>query len=114
MRFRFVQRLNRDVLHEGPITKPEDFRADYMGSAEFEFGAISKAYKTMRAQKLAQTTVKVNAFNIQSTFHVVMPAEHARSIQASFQAWFDGGLRGQEDPRLDRVISKRGFRGELM
>jgi hypothetical protein len=114
MDFWLVQRLNRDPKHKGPITKLDHLGADYMGSAEFEFDAIPKAYKAMQAQKLTQTTVIVKAFNTEATFHVVAPADQSDSLQQRFQAWFDGGLRSKEDPYLDLVITRKGWRGEIM
>lgn len=112
MDFWLVQRFMRGIMHKGAITKPEHLGADYMGSAEFEFGAIPKAYKAMWAQRLVQTAVKVKAFNTEATFHVVAPADQADSLQQRFQAWFDGGLRSKENPYLDRVITRKGWRDE--
>lgn len=110
--FCLVQRMKRAL--NGPITTPEHLRLDYMGSAEFELGAISKAYKAMQAQKLIQTTVAVKAFNTKTTLYVVAPADQADSLQKRFQAWFDGGLRSQENPYLDRVITRKGWVGETL
>ena len=39
----------------------EAFELDYMGSSEFEFGAIPKSLRASQARKLAVHTVQVNA-----------------------------------------------------
>ncbi len=109
--FWLVQRVHRSV-HSSPITKLEHLCGDYMGSAEFEFGAVPRACQAMHAKKLTQTAVTVKAFDTETTFHVVAPADQADSLQKRFQAWFDSDLRSKENPRLDRVISRKGWCGE--
>jgi hypothetical protein len=101
-------------MHKGPITEPDHLSLDYMGSSEFEWGAIPRARTAMRAQTLTLTIVTIRAFKTETTFHVVAPADQADSLKERFQAWFDGGLRGQENPYLDQVITQRGWRGEAL
>lgn len=115
MDFWLVQRMNRGLMHEGPISTPEHLQADYMGSAEFEFGAVPKAFMSMKAQHLTQRAITVNAFETETVLYVVAPVEQVSSLQQRFQAWFDGGLRSKENPYLDRVITRKGWRrGETM
>lgn len=112
--FYLVQRFGRSIGHDGPITKPDQLSVEYMGSSEFEFGALPKAYKAMRALKLVRVSVEVKAFDTTTTFYVVAPADQVDSLQTRFQAWFDGELRSKEHPYLDRVITRKGWRGEAL
>ena len=110
--FWLVQRVMRGVRHEGPITRLEHLRFDYMGSAEFESGTIPKAYNAMQEHRLEQATVIVSAFDTRATLHVIAPAREINSLQQRLQAWFDGGFPGKENPFLEPVITRKGWRGE--
>jgi hypothetical protein len=57
------------------------FELDYMGSAEFEFGAINKALKAMRAAKNSKWRVRpIMALNM-TCYHVGNPDDLSTAMQ---------------------------------
>lgn len=112
MNFKLVQRFTRNPSHKDSISRTNHLKADYMGSAEFEFGALPDAYNVMKELPLVQTSVQVSAFDSILTIYVVTPADLAVSLQKQFQLWFDDGLRGKEETYLERVITRKSWNGE--
>lgn len=110
MEFWLVQRIDRKIGHT-QVTQFKHLEFDYMGSAEFEFGALPKAWKIMSESDPAISSVTLKAFGIEKTFFVVAPSQDIGSVGTRLQAWFDGGFRSKEWSRLDNVITNKGWSG---
>jgi len=94
--FYLVQRLKKQ---EWPSGQGFDaiFALDYMGSSEFEWGAIPKALRSLRATVLARDTAEVTHRGVTRTIHVVGPAQGMNDRLASLNAWLaDDRPRGKE------------------
>lgn len=108
----FVQRIMRKAGYKGPVTKREHVATDYMGSAEFEFGAVPKSFREMKASSPALYTIPVRALGKDHVFHVIAAGDlTVKQLQSRFQAWIDGGMRGKEYSRLEEAITGRSISG---
>jgi len=77
------------------------FDLDYMGSSEFEWGAIPKSLKAIRAAK----SIGVQSFPITydgktRDVYFVGGADAFKWALPKFEAWLEGGLRGKEWSRF--------------
>ena len=114
MDFWLVQRIKKRAGIGQTVKASKQLYLDYMGASEFEFGAIPKALKTMKAHSCVQTSIEVLIFDQIITFHVIGIKSEIQTLESRFQKWIDDGLRGHEDPQLDRVITKKWYNGELI
>jgi hypothetical protein len=74
------------------------FRLDYMGAAEFEWGALPESLKRIRDAGRRITTIEtpVAVRGITKTAYVVGAKKAAREQAENLQEWVDGGCRGHE------------------
>lgn len=81
------------------------FRLEYMGSSEFEFGAVPASLRTIRANLPLETierSVTVNA--VTRTVYVVGPAAWVAAEADRIQQWIDVGCPGKENARFTGQI----------
>jgi len=109
MNFWLVQRMIRNAAHQGSITDTEHLVPDYMGAAEFEFGALPRAYQAMKKLSLSITKISVKAYDVETTLYVVAPIDHAEKLQSRFQAWADRKFHSCEEPNLRAAIIKKDW-----
>ena len=107
-KFYLVQRLGSKKLHRADQGFDGYFSLDYMGSSEFEWGAIPKALKAMREQRVIVEPAKVY---IDGRDHEVYFVGHkgVRNAGADMEAWArgDGHRRpfyGKEWTRFHEVL----------
>jgi hypothetical protein len=93
--FYLVQRMTaEDTGREG---FDGQFRLDYMGAAEFEWGALPASLKRIRAAKRRTTIAQpVTVNGITKTAYFVGGAQQAQAAADAVQTWLDGGSRGHE------------------
>ncbi|MBL8157921.1 hypothetical protein JNK62_00020 [bacterium] len=113
MEFWLVQRLELAAGHT-QVTKLEHLSFDYMGAAEFEFGALPRARQSMSASNPTMSSVVIKAFDTEATFHIVAPMKMIDSVGLRLQKWFDRNCRTKEVSRLDAVITRKGRRGTAL
>lgn len=95
--FWLVQRLT-----EPWVIRPERgfdgyFSLDYMGSAEFEFGAVQDSLRNIRSVgdiEVFEHEVTVN--DVTRPVHFVGPEKWLLNEVEKVQTWLDGGARGKE------------------
>ena len=89
-RFYLVQRLSPQ---EWPNAKGFDayFSCEYMGSAEFEWGALPDSLKRLRAGKLIATTLDVDGVTVWFVHDVTNTTVHE-----DFLNWVTGGPRDRK------------------
>lgn len=108
-----TQRLQRRVFKQDDAKGLDvDFQLDYMGSSEFEWGAIPKALKELRtsAEHLAihETVVSFGDYEERPLYFICDTRLYSEKI-AAFDAWIDGGMRGKERSHFEEVF--RGGEG---
>ena len=69
---------------------------DYMGAAEFEFGALPKALHAMSKMKLIATSAEVSA----GTVYLLCPAEWVEELTARIDGWASGDGDRLKEPTL--------------
>lgn len=103
--FYLVQRMTR---RDNPHATGFDaaFDLDYMGSAEFEFGAIPTSLQRMRAHPhLTVHTGTVTRNGHARTVHVIADADIAHTIPGVLTDWLtDPYPRGQENSRFQNHV----------
>lgn len=87
------------------------FRFDYMGSAEFEFGAVPKTLQRIaraaEKDELVCQTIQIDSKHDQHTLWVIAPEEWIPEIQERVQSWllpWGDRPRMKEQPRLDDTL----------
>lgn len=94
--FYLVQRLTRRD-HDGAKGFDRLFGCQYMGSAEFEWGAIPESLKRIRASKVALHVGEVARKGAAVTVYVVGPRKVTPTIPDRLTAWLvDDYPRGKE------------------
>lgn len=94
--FYLVQRLKRQRFGGG---KGFDaiFALDYMGSSEFEWGAIPKALKSLRSATLTRSVGQATHCGVTRTVHCIGPAQGMDDRLAALNAWLSNARpRGKE------------------
>lgn len=85
------------------------FEFDYMGSAEFEFGALPKSLRRIVANKYAPVATEYRTANDQSLF-IVSRKEQVEEVKALLPALIANKHRLKEPTYLDRVFAERQSR----
>jgi hypothetical protein len=103
--FYLVQRMTRNTH---PFEKDRGidrhFSLDYMGSSEFEWGAVPKALKRMRENKVEVSERQVDLHGKSHTVFFVSNPASADAKWASLQKWVDNGMRGKEWTKFDTML----------
>lgn len=89
-RFYLTQRL-RENTYVGGHGFDGLFRCEYMGSAEFEFGAIPKSLARIRAGRIVTAELVLDR-----TVYFVGPAAGMAEKIADFEDWVTSGTWGKE------------------
>lgn len=99
-----VQRVTRtDQRHKTGFDAK--FSLDYMGSSEFEFGAVPASLKRMRATNLVLHTGTVTRHDTEHTVYIVTAKAIAPDVSAAMTAWLaDEYPRGQENSRFHQHL----------
>lgn len=108
--FYLTQRLQKRTYKQ-PDAKGLDvnFQLDYMGSSEFEWGAIPKALKSLREHAerftIFESTMSLGTHT--RTVYFVADEQDYQGQREHFGVWADSGFRGKESTHFPQV-----FRGE--
>jgi len=100
-----VQRMTKkDQPYKNDKGIDSHFDLDYMGSSEFEWGAVPKSLKRLR-QSPVEVTPQPLSFEgqVHTVYFVAHPNETADKW-AALQRWVDGGMRGKEWTKFDRML----------
>ena len=76
------------------------YRAEYMGSAEFEFGAMPQSFRALRDAK----EIEVGSFMLSKRPFTAVWIKSDGNPAEDLQKWVDGGCRGKESAHLLDVI----------
>lgn len=103
-RFWLVQRLTTPRAQRGAGFDAL-FRLDYMGSAEFEWGAVPKALRSVRAARDLTISPRYLTFDGQARMvYLVGPEQGMDDKAADLQAWLDAGCPGKERSRFRSAL----------
>jgi hypothetical protein len=99
-RYWLVQRLRKPYVASGRTGFDTLFACDYMGSAEFEWGAIPKALQSVRAAKrLVVEPREVTWAGVTRTVWFVGPEQGMAEKIADWDAWrVEENCRAKESP----------------
>lgn len=89
------------------------FQCEYMGSAEFEFGAIPESLKRLRAA--SDIGRRYRDITIDGTTRRVWFVGSVAALKArvdEFEMWAAGGFRGKESSYFPECFTGRDWRGE--
>ena len=106
--FWLVQRLEQRH-RTGKAGFDSKFHLDYMGSSEFEFGAVPQSLKRIRAKgDLVMAAVELTRDDVVKTVYFVAPREGLAEKVADFRIWFSKSrLPGQERTDFDVVFTEK-------
>lgn len=97
------------------------FACEYMGSAEFEFGALPQSLKAMRAEPLVRDQVeitfklpKTEGETVTRTVYLAGTKSGVQAARDSMQAWVDGGLRAKERSNFEEAVTCLDWMGRPM
>jgi len=91
-----VQRIEtRQTVRDDDVGVDRHFRFDYMGSAEFEFGALPKALKAIRATKLMNEPKRIK----HPDGHIVWYVGPKELFETAKKLFFSQ-LKDRYEPRL--------------
>lgn len=111
--FYLVQRMVRNFRDPSslldPIVSISQLAPDYMGSANFEFGALPRALKAMKETRLSLTKIVIRAYHRDITLHVVAPIDLLPTLEEEFQAWANRNFRSHEEPNLRAAITRKDW-----
>ncbi len=97
-----IQRANRKPNSRGNLDSL--FRWHYMGASEYEFGALFRAVKAMRAMR---STYVVNEFVVGGCRAFVVSNSHLEGcVEATLKAAMDGTLRTKEPSELREGLTR--------
>lgn len=101
-----VQRMNKKThAYPGDTGLDRHFDLDYMGSSEFEWGAIPKALKRLREAPVAVTQQALTFEGQERAVFFISHPNEADAKWAALQRWVDAGMRGKEWTKFDRMLS---------
>lgn len=104
--FYLVQRLEPDPYEEMLVL-------EYMGSSEFEFGAVPAAYERLRSgNALAMFSTDITLDGVTKTVHFLGESTTIEAKVAAMQEWLDQGARGKERSYFPELFSGVDWRGE--
>lgn len=105
MRFYLVQRLERrNTAPGGSVGFDRHFTLEYMGSSEFEWGAIPKALKSVRSNPVSSKSIDLTINGItRPVFIVTHDGKHEQAAR-DLQAWGNG--RGHRPPFCGKEASQ--------
>lgn len=101
MSFWLVQRCRQHGWQDPAYGFDGYFGCEYMGSAEFEFGAVPESLKRLRAA--GDVTRRYRNITIDATTRPVWFVGSLATLKVrvdEFEAWLAGGCRGQEGQPL--------------
>ncbi|MBT1542447.1 hypothetical protein KK103_11795 [Curtobacterium flaccumfaciens pv. flaccumfaciens] len=94
MRFYLVQRLKRRSEPAGnAVGFDQHFALEYMGSSEFEWGAIPKALQSVRVKPVTAKVIPITLNGTTRDVHVVTHAGKHEQAGQALQAWGAGSDR---------------------
>lgn len=104
-----VQRLTRE---DSPRRGFDGvFRCQYMGSAEFEFGALPESLRRIRGgKKVGTSTVEVEG----RTVYLYGPRANREAVAAALPEWVAAGCPGKEWSYFDRHLAGTADRYEAV
>lgn len=90
----------------------QELICDYMGSAEFEFGAVPKAVQLMQAQELVDIEHPITYKGETKTVYFLGAAADIERKVAAMQQWVDAGMDGKEMAHFDVAFTGLDWRGK--
>lgn len=108
MRFYLVQRLERrSNAFRDLVGFDRYFGLEYMGSSEFEWGAIPKALKSMRTSPVEHQAVNVTIDGVTRAVHIVTHKSKHQQAADELAAWANG--RGNRPPFWGKEMTHFDF-----
>jgi len=106
--------INGGISNEGMDILNSLFRFDYMGSSEFEWGAVPKALQKIADQhnKYVAFEVSIKTEKNEAPIYIIAKPEWKEQIIKNLKKWASGDDYLKESVKLDRAINKTYFNGK--